>query len=98
MEKAYGFTFAKGAVKTVDLSIGYTAVAKGDPRQFAEIFTTDGRIKTLHLKVLTDDKNFFGSYVLALTVRESVFNKYAKQLSGISAQIAPKLTTQTSLT
>lgn len=95
MEKTYGFKFASGAIKTVSLSLDYTSVAKGNPCQFAEIFTTDGRIKTLKLKVLTDDKNAFGSYVPALTVRESVYKKYPKQLSGISALIAPKLTTAT---
>lgn len=95
LEKTYGFKFASGAVKTVNLSLNYTSVAKGSPCQFAEVFTTDGRIKTLRLKVLTDDKNAFGSYVPALTVRESVYNKYPKQLSGIFAQIAPRLTTDT---
>jgi len=95
LEKTYGFKFASGTIKTVNLSLDYTSVAKGNPCNFAEIFTTDGRIKTLHLKVLTDDKNAFGSYVPALTVRDAVYKKYAKQLSGIAALIAPKLTTST---
>lgn len=93
LEKAYGFTIPASNIKTVDLSIDYTSVAKGKPCNFAEIFTTDGRIKTLNLKVLTDNKYAFGSYVPALTVRDSVYNKYPSQLSGIFAKIAPKLTT-----
>jgi len=93
LEKAYGFTIPASDIKTVDLSIDYTAVAKGSPCNFAEIFTTDGRIKTLNLKVLTDSKYAFGSYVPALTVRDPVYSKYSAQLSGIFAAIAPKLTT-----
>lgn len=95
LEKTYGFNFASGNIKTVDLAIDYTSVAKGNPCNFAEIFTTDGRIQTLHLKVLEDDKAAFASYVPALTVREQVQNQYSKQLSGISADLANKLTTST---
>lgn len=93
LEKAYGFTIPASNVKTVDLSIDYTAAAKGSPCNFAEIFTTDGRIKSLNLKVITDNKYAFGSYVPALNVRDSVYSKYPGQLSGIFAAIAPKLST-----
>ncbi len=94
-EQAYGFKFPASNIKTVDLAIDYTAVAKGDPCNFAEIFTTDGRIQTLKLKVLTDDKAAFGSYVPALNVRDEVYKKYAKQLDGIAADLGKKLDTPT---
>jgi len=48
-------------------------VAKGDPCNFAEATTTDGRVSRLGLTILTDDKQFFPVYNPALTVRESVY-------------------------
>ncbi len=95
LQKTYGFTFSPGNIKTVDLAIDYTSVAKGNPCNFAEVFTTDGRIQTLHLKVLEDDKATFASYVPALNVREQVYTPNSKQLNGISADLANKLTTDT---
>ncbi|MGI9093895.1 MAG: glycine betaine ABC transporter substrate-binding protein [Mycobacteriales bacterium] len=92
IEKSYGFKITPAHLATVDLALDYTQVAKGKPCNFAEIFTTDGRIQTLKLKVLKDDKNAFGTYVAGLTVRNSVYTKYSKQFDGIFAAISPKLT------
>lgn len=93
IEKAYGFKITPKNLSTVELSIDYTSVKKGKPCNFAEVFTTDGRIETLKLKVLKDDKNAFGTYIAGLTVRDAVYTKYSKQLDGIFAAISPKLTT-----
>ena len=93
LEKTYGFTFPSGNIKTVDLSLDYTSVAKGNPCNLAEIFTTDGRIQALNLKVLNDDKTAFGNYQASLTVRNAVYSKYPSQLSGIFDAISAKLTT-----
>lgn len=45
-------------VKTLATGAIYAATDQG-ACNFGEIFTTDGRIKALNLKVLTDDRTFF---------------------------------------
>jgi osmoprotectant transport system substrate-binding protein len=55
MLQAYGLTRADlGRVTNLDTGVVYTATADGDCN-FGEVFTTDGRIMALNLRVLEDD-------------------------------------------
>ncbi|HET7305573.1 MAG TPA: glycine betaine ABC transporter substrate-binding protein [Segeticoccus sp.] len=94
LEKAYGFTLPDSQVTEVDLGIIYTRVPKGTPCKFGEVFATDGRIPANDMVVVPDDKHFFVSYNVALTVRDSVYQKYSKQLKNIFDPISKKLTTE----
>jgi osmoprotectant transport system substrate-binding protein len=75
-------TFQTGAI--------YDATAKGSCN-FGEVFTTDGRIIALHLKVLEDDRNFFPKYNVALVLNEKTAKKYP-QIEKLTAPVAEKLT------
>lgn len=75
-------TFQTGAI--------YDATAKGSCN-FGEVFTTDGRIIALHLKVLEDDRNFFPRYNVALVLNEKTAKKYP-QIEKLTAPVAEKLT------
>lgn len=70
LQQTYGF---KTKYATLDEGAIYNSIKKGEPCNFGEIFTTDGRIKGLGLRVLEDDKKFFAIYNPSLNVRESVF-------------------------
>jgi osmoprotectant transport system substrate-binding protein len=58
-----------------------------------EVFTTDGPIKALNLKVLTDPKGIFPADHIAPVVRDSVLKKYPK-IKSILDPLAKVLTTQ----
>jgi osmoprotectant transport system substrate-binding protein len=73
VQKAYGFPAT--TVKTFGTGTIYSAVADGSCN-FGEIFTTDGRIAALHLRVLTDDKGFFPQYNAAVMVKTSYLNQH----------------------
>ena len=45
-------------------------IDKSDPCKFGEIFATNGRIAAFDLTVMKDDKQFFASYLPALTLRQ----------------------------
>jgi osmoprotectant transport system substrate-binding protein len=96
MLKTYGLS--KSQVKSTNLDTGviYTATADGKACNFGEVFTTDGRIPGLHLKVLQDDKQFFPLYNLTETVQTDVLKKYPV-LQDIFAKLNPKLTNATML-
>jgi len=92
LEKAYGFS----GEKTSTLKDGaiYDSVKKGSPCNFGEVFTTDGRIEGLGLRVLQDDKKFFPIYNPALNVRNDVFAKNPR-LADVFEPIAKALDTKT---
>ncbi len=75
-------TFQTGAI--------YDATAKGECT-FGEVFTTDGRIVALDLKVLEDDRNFFPKYNVSLVLTDEVAKKYP-QIADLIAPVAEKLT------
>ncbi|HEU0256346.1 MAG TPA: glycine betaine ABC transporter substrate-binding protein [Microbacteriaceae bacterium] len=95
MLKKYGLTFGakgkdgvpRGNVAIMDTGAVYSATAHG-ACNFGEVFTTDGRIKALHLLVLQDDKHFFPSYASAPVFGTAVAKKYPQLVKNFAAVTA----------
>jgi osmoprotectant transport system substrate-binding protein len=77
-------------LKTFQTGAIYDATAKG-ACNFGEVFTTDGRILALNLKVLEDDRNFFPKYNVSLVLAQATDKKYP-QISKLIAPVSEKLT------
>ncbi|MFF0271214.1 glycine betaine ABC transporter substrate-binding protein [Kribbella sp. NPDC004536] len=94
MLKHYGIPIGSGVprnnVRTLDTGAVYAATSHGDCR-FGEIFTTDGRIKSLDLVVLQDDKKYFPAYNVAPVISKKVLDKYP-QLRDLFQPVTDKLT------
>ena len=91
MLQTYGLSKADlGEVTTLDTGVIYTATADGDCN-FGEVFTTDGRIPALGLRVLEDDKQFFPLYNLTEVVNSDLLAAHP-ELEQIFGQLNPKLT------
>ncbi|RZT26809.1 osmoprotectant transport system substrate-binding protein [Kribbella sp. VKM Ac-2569] len=94
MLKHYGIPLGSGVprnnIRTLDTGAVYAATNKGDCR-FGEIFTTDGRIKSLDLVVLQDDKRYFPAYNVAPVISKKVLDKYP-QLRELLQPVSDKLT------
>lgn len=84
-----------GRVITLDTGVIYTATANGDCN-FGEVFTTDGRIPALNLRVLEDDRQFFPLYNLTEVVRTDLLEAHP-ELAEIFAQLNPLLTNEVML-
>lgn len=99
MLKEYGLELGKSVPKNqvlrLDTGVVYSAASKGRCN-FGEVFTTDGRIPALKLKVLEDDKQFFPLYNLTEVVQESLLKKHP-ELNEIFAQLNPLLTNEVML-
>ena len=91
LQNAYGFKLPDASLATLAEGALYDAIAKGDPCNFGETTTTDGRIPAFGLTVLDDDKAFFPIYNPTLTVRESVYNDHP-DLAKIAEPLARALT------
>jgi osmoprotectant transport system substrate-binding protein len=85
-----GSQVPRGNLKTYQTGAIYDATAKGKCN-FGEIFTTDGRIVALHLKVLEDDKSFFPKYNVSFVVQDSTLKKYP-QIKELFGPLSEKLT------
>ncbi|MCW2867235.1 MAG: glycine/betaine transporter substrate-binding protein, partial [Marmoricola sp.] len=80
----------KGNIKTFQTGAIYDATAKG-ACSFGEVYTTDGRIVALDLKVLEDDRDFFPKYNVSLVMTPDIAKKYP-QIADLVAPVAKKLT------
>lgn len=75
MEKAYGMKLPAGNITQMDTGIIYTQAAKGSCT-YGEVFTTDGRIKSMNLAVMADNKKFFPNYNVAPEINSKALKKY----------------------
>lgn len=80
-------------VKLMDTGAIYEATARG-VCSFGEVFTTDGRIKALDLKVVEDTKGFFPEYNICPTVWKPTLDKYP-QIADLFAPVAERLDNDT---
>lgn len=76
-------------IRILDTGAVYTGVANGSCN-FGEVFTTDGRIPALNLKVLDDDKSFFPGYNAAPEFATKTLEKYP-ELKELFNSISAKL-------
>jgi osmoprotectant transport system substrate-binding protein len=94
MEETYGYEFPEGNVSRFQEGVIYQRADQGDPCNFGEVFTSDGRVAALDLKVLEDDKGFFPIYNPTINVREEVYQEN-KALSDLFRPISEKITLET---
>ncbi|ARP70453.1 glycine/betaine ABC transporter substrate-binding protein [Streptomyces pluripotens] len=89
MEKAYGMSIPARNITQMDTGIIYTQVAKGSCT-YGEVFTTDGRIQSMNLTVMADDKHFFPNYNAAPEINSKALEKWpaiAEVLAPVTARL-----------
>ncbi|KAA0930440.1 glycine betaine ABC transporter substrate-binding protein [Streptomyces apricus] len=89
MQKAYGMKLPGGNLTQMDSGIIYTQVRKGNCT-YGEVYTTDGRIKSMDLVVMADDRKFFPNYNAAPQVNTETLKKYpaiADVLAPVTARL-----------
>ncbi|AZP18170.1 glycine betaine ABC transporter substrate-binding protein [Streptomyces aquilus] len=75
MEKAYGMSVPAKNITQMDTGIIYTQVKKGSCT-YGEVFTTDGRIRSMNLAVMRDDRKFFPNYNAAPEINSKALKKW----------------------
>jgi osmoprotectant transport system substrate-binding protein len=97
MLKAYDLTKSDlGNTTILDTGVVYQATADGNKCNFGEVFTTDGRILALDLRVLEDDRGFFPLYNVTPVIQTELLEQQP-ELKEIFGQINPKITNETML-
>ncbi|MCX3285992.1 glycine betaine ABC transporter substrate-binding protein [Streptomyces sp. NEAU-H22] len=89
MQKAYGMNVPARNITQMDTGIIYTQTDKGSCT-FGEVFTTDGRIKSMNLVVMDDDKKFFPNYNAAPMINAKSLKEWpaiAQVLNPVTAKL-----------
>lgn len=93
-QNAYQVRFPPTQVYQNAFALNFVNVAKGSPCNFAEVFTTDARLKTLGLTVLHDEKTQFNTQLAALTVRSETTREHPG-IAELARRIGHELTENT---
>lgn len=89
MQKAYGMNVPARNITQMDTGIIYTQTAKGNCT-YGEVFTTDGRIKSMNLAVMDDDRKFFPNYNAAPMINAKSLKEWpaiAEVLNPVTAKL-----------
>lgn len=89
MAKAYGMRVPASRITQMDTGIIYTQAAKGTCT-YGEVYTTDGRITSMNLVVMDDDRGFFPHYNAAPVVNSATLRKWPA-IAGLLNPITRKL-------
>ncbi|MEU3886359.1 glycine betaine ABC transporter substrate-binding protein [Streptomyces sp. NPDC029041] len=89
MQQAYGMNVPARNITQMDTGIIYTQTAKGNCT-YGEVFTTDGRIKSMNLAVMDDDRKFFPNYNAAPMINAGSLKEWpaiADVLNPVTAKL-----------
>ncbi|MFJ9346922.1 glycine betaine ABC transporter substrate-binding protein [Streptomyces sp. NPDC101237] len=89
MEKAYGMSVPAKNITQMDTGIIYTQVQNGSCT-YGEVFTTDGRIRSMNLVLMRDDRKFFPNYNAAPVINTKALEKWpaiATVLDPVTAKL-----------
>lgn len=79
-KRAYGFDFKR--VYPMQIGLVYDAAQQGKMQAILG-YSTDGRIRSYHLKVLQDDRHFFPPYEAAAVANQSILKEYPQLVPTI---------------
>ncbi|MFF6873819.1 glycine betaine ABC transporter substrate-binding protein [Streptomyces sp. NPDC012474] len=89
MQKAYGMNVPARSITQMDTGIIYTQTQQGNCT-YGEVFTTDGRIKSMNLAVMDDDRKFFPNYNAAPMINAKSLKEWpaiAEVLNPVTARL-----------
>lgn len=89
MQKAYGMSLPAGNITLMDSGIIYTQAAKGSCL-FGEVYTTDGRIESMRLAVMADDRRFFPNYNAAPEINSATLKEWP-EIADVLAPVTRRL-------
>ncbi|MFE0192733.1 glycine betaine ABC transporter substrate-binding protein [Streptomyces sp. NPDC058989] len=76
MTRKYGMRIPPAQVQRMAAGVIYTQIQQGGSCTFGEVYTTDGRIKAMNLRLLADDRHFFPNYNAAPEINAASLKKH----------------------
>jgi osmoprotectant transport system permease protein len=75
LQRYYGLRFEE--VRVMEHALTYRALVNGDV-DIMDIFSTDGQLERLRLRILQDDRRFFPDYAAVLLVRRATAERFPR--------------------
>jgi len=75
LQRHYGLRLAR--VRVMEHALTYRALVSGDV-DLIDIFSTDGQLERLRLRILRDDRRFFPDYAAVLLVRRETVERFPR--------------------
>ncbi|SPF69322.1 PBP2_YehZ [Propionibacterium ruminifibrarum] len=91
LAQTYGIDLGSAQRMLMDVGAIYSATAEG-VCTFGEIFTTDGRIKSLDLVVLEDDLEFLPNYNASMVIRQDTYEQNTEAYDRLFGAVTELLT------
>lgn len=89
LQETYGFEAGRRNIRPREIGLVFPALKNGDV-DLAVVAATDGRIATMDLVLLEDDKHFFPDYALVPTIRTDIL-KANPRLGELLDRLSGKL-------
>jgi len=84
----YGITVSR--VDVMEHALTYRAVASGQV-DLMDVFSTDGQLERLHLRVLRDDRHFFPDYSAVLLARRTMTERFPRTWAALREALEGRL-------
>ena len=88
LRQRYGLDLAQ--VRSIEHALAYRAVANGEI-DVMDIFSTDGQLDRLQLRILEDDRRFFPDYAAVLLARQSFAERYPRSWRALKATLVARI-------
>jgi osmoprotectant transport system substrate-binding protein/osmoprotectant transport system permease protein len=88
LRRHYGLELAR--VRAIEHALAYRAMANGE-LDVIDIFSTDGQLEQLQLRILEDDRRFFPDYAAVLLARRDFIERYPRSWRALEASLVGQL-------
>ena len=77
-------------VRAIEHALAYRAIASGDI-EVIDIFSTDGQLERLQLRILEDDRAFFPDYAAVLLARRDFVERFPRSWQALETTLVGRL-------
>jgi osmoprotectant transport system permease protein len=91
LSRLYGLTLAD--VRVMEHALTYRAIVSGEV-DVMDVFSTDGQLERLHLRLLRDDRGFFPDYLAVLLARRDMTEKFPRTWARLREALEGRLDEQ----
>jgi len=88
LRRHYGLELAR--VRAIEHALAYRAIASGEI-DVLDIFSTDGQLERLQLRMLEDDRGFFPDYAAVLLGRRDLVERFPRSWQALEASLVGRL-------
>jgi osmoprotectant transport system permease protein len=88
LSRHYGLALRR--TRVIEHALAYRALARGEV-DLIDIFSTDGQLERLRLRILADDRRFFPDYTAVLLARRELVERFPRSWAALETALVGRL-------